>query len=212
MKQVIVSFSMLLLLSATAFAQSEKYAKGMQASLALLDSAKTAEDFTATAASFERIGDAEKNQWLPYYYAALANVFKGFAAPADKKDDVAAQAEKVLAKAEALEPKNSEIFVVKNMIATIHMLVDPQSRWMQYGGEASKALETAKQIDPNNPRIYYLQGQSLIGTPVQFGGGKDKAKPLFQKSVQLFETSKPASEIHPHWGKNNAAAMLAKCS
>lgn len=203
---------MLLLLCAGAFAQSEKFTKSMQANLALLDSARTPEAYNAVAAGFERIGDAEKNQWLPYYYAALANVWRGFNDPKSNKDDVADQAEKYISKAEALEPKNAEIYIVRNMIATLHMMVDPQSRWMQYGGEAGKALATAKQLDPTNPRIYFLEGQSLFGTPPQFGGGKDKAKPVFEKSVQLFDTYKPASELHPNWGKNAAIAMVAKCS
>jgi hypothetical protein len=212
MKKVVVSLSLLLLVSATSFAQSEKYTNGMQANLTLLDSAKTPEAYNAVSAAFERIGDAEKTQWLPYYYAALATVRKGFTDQKADKDAIANEAEKFITKAEALEPKNAEIFIIKNMIATLHMLVDPPARWMQYGGEASKALAAAKQIDPNNPRVYFLEGQSVFGTPVQFGGGKDKAKPLFEKSVQLFDTYKPVSELHPKWGKGPAAAMLAKCS
>jgi hypothetical protein len=212
MKKLMLSLSLLLLTSAVLFAQSDKYMKGMQANLTLLDSAKTSEDYTAVAAAFERIGDAEKNQWLPYYYAALANVWKGFRDQTLDKDDVATQAETLLKKAEAIEANNAEIAILKNMTSTLHMLVDPQSRWMQYGAEASKALSIAKQLEPGNPRIYYLEGQSLMGTPVQFGGGKDKAKPMFEKSVKLFESYKPASQLHPSWGQKAAVALLAKCS
>jgi hypothetical protein len=72
-------------------------------------------------------------------------------------------------------------------------------------------LAAAKQLEPNNPRVYFLEGQSLFGTPTQFGGGKDKAKPMFQKSVELFSSYKPASSLHPKWGLKNATDMLAKC-
>ena len=211
MKKLIVSIS-LLLFTASTFAQSEKYQKAMEQNIALLDSAKTAADLQAASASFERIGDAEKTQWLPYYYAAIAHIWRGFAAPKDQQDQIATQAESLLAKAEALEPKSAEIYIAKNMTVTIHMLVDPQTRYQTYGPQAAQALGAAKKLDENNPRIYFLEGQSLFGTPVQFGGGKDKAKPLFEKSVALFETYKPANKLYPTWGKQQAKEMLAQCN
>ena len=210
MKKVILSFALLLFASCL-FAQSERYQQAMGKTLTTLDSVKTPDDYTSVAAAFERIGDAEKTQWLPYYYAAFANIMKGFSDPKVDKDAVATRAEELIAKAEAIDPKNSEIFVLKNMSSTLHMLVDPQTRWQQYGAKVSEALATAKQLDPNNPRAYLMDGQGIFGTPVQFGGGKEKAKPLFEKSVALFESQKPASPIHPNWGKSMATSMLAKC-
>lgn len=210
MKRVLVTLSVLLLSTAT-FAQSEKFVKAMQTNLALLDSAKTTEEFNALSATFERIGEAEKTQWLPYYYAALTTIWKGFADSKLNKDDVANKAEAMIAKAETLEPKNAELHILKNMTSTLHMLVDPMSRWQQYGTQGSAALSTAKQLDENNPRIYFLEGQTLMGTPAQFGGGKDKAKPLFEKSVNLFATFKPASSLHPTWGEATAKTMLERC-
>jgi hypothetical protein len=211
MKKVLLSFSVLLTTIAS-FSQSDKFQKGMEKTMTMLDSAKAGEQFTAVAAAFERIGDAEKSQWLPYYYAAFANIMKGFNDQKVNKDEVATKAEELIAKAEALEPKNSEIYVLKNMASTLHMLVDPQTRWQQYGPKSSEALAMAKQIDPNNPRAYLMEGQGIFGTPVQFGGGKDKAKPIFEKSVALFEAQKPASPFYPRWGKSSAQAMLARCN
>jgi hypothetical protein len=211
MKKLIVSLSLLLVVAST-FAQSDKYQKAMQQNITLLDSAKTGADLQAASASFERVADAEKTQWLPYYYAAIAHIWRGFAAPKDQMDQIATQAENLLAKAEAIEPKSAEIFIAKNMAATIHMLIDPQTRWQTYGAQAAQALAAAKKLDENNPRVYFLEGQSAFGTPVQFGGGKDKAKPLFEKSVALFETYKPASNLYPTWGKQQAKDMLAQCN
>lgn len=211
MKKLIVSLTMLLLVSAT-FAQSAKFEQAMQQNIALFNSAKTGADLQAASAAFERVANAEKTQWLPYYYAALAHIWRGFAAPKDQQDQIATQADELLAKAEAIEPKAAEIFIAKNMAATIHMLIDPQSRWQTYGPLASQALAVAKKLDENNPRIYFLEGQSAFGTPVQFGGGKDKAKPLFERSVALFDTYKPANSLYPTWGKKQAQDMLAQCN
>jgi hypothetical protein len=65
-------------------------------------------------------------------------------------------------------------------------------------------------LDPNNPRLYYLQAMSLFNTPAQFGGGKDKAKPVFEKSVALFKAAQ-AKPLYPSWGRPQAENMLAQC-
>ena len=202
---------MMVLLAGSTYAQSDKFTQAMETNIAALYAAKSPAELQNAAASFERIANAEKTQWLPFYYAAIAHIWKGFASPKEEMDDVATQAENLLIKAEALEANNAEIFIAKNMTSTIHMLVDPQTRWQTYGSKAAQDLAAAKKLDDNNPRVYFLEGQSLFGTPVQFGGGKDKAKPLFEKSVALFDTYKPVNNLYPNWGKKNAADMVEQC-
>jgi len=175
----------------------------------LLDSAKTVSDLQNIAAVFERIGDAEKTQWLPYYYAALAQTWIGWRPEIKDKDANADKIKGLLTKAEAIET-NSELLAVENMMATQQMLMDPQTRWQTYGQQAGTALQKGLKLDPNNPRLYYLQGMSLFGTPVQFGGGKDKAKPLFEKAISLFKSAQPKT-LYPTWGLNQSEAQLALC-
>jgi hypothetical protein len=198
-----------LLISLSGFAQSDKYTQSMEKNIALLDSAKTTDELLGLAGTFARIGDAEKTQWLPYYYAALAQTWIGWNPATKDKDANSQQINAYLAKAEAIE-KNAETYAVENMSATQQMLVDPQSRYMTNGKDAATALQKGLAADPNNPRLYYLQGMSLFGTPPQFGGGKDKAKPLFEKSVALFKTAQP-KPLYPTWGKLQAETMLAQC-
>jgi hypothetical protein len=208
MKKLISVFALLTTLLVNA--QSDKYMQAMKKSLSQFDSAKTTQDFLALSASFERIGDAEKTQWLPFYYAGLALSTAGWS---DAKLDKDANAEKIkalCAKAEAIE-KNSEIYSLRNMAATQQMIVDPQSRWMSYGQEASGALQKGMELDPNNPRLYYLQAMGIFGTPEQFGGGKEKAKPIFEKAVALYKTETP-KPLYPHWGQKQAEEKLAECS
>jgi hypothetical protein len=208
MKQLLL-LSTILLIAATSFAQSDKFQKSMQANIAMLDSAKNSEDYTSVAATFERIGDAEKTQWLPYYYAALANIWKSFVDTKANHDALADKADALIAKAEAIEPKNSELFLLKSMSATVHMIVDPMNRWQKYGAISREALTTAKQLDPTNPRPYLWEGQSLLQTPASFGGGSDKAKPVFEKSLALYKTFKPVNNLYPNWGKENSEKMLS---
>jgi hypothetical protein len=181
----------------------------MQKNIATLDAAKTKADLQDVAASFERVGDAEKTQWLPYYYAALAQTWIGWMPEVKDKDANAEQIKKYLAKAEAIE-KNAETYAVENMVATQQMIVDPQTRWQTYGAQAGTALKEGLKLDPNNPRLYYLQGESLFGTPEQFGGGKAKAKPVFEKSIALFKAAQP-KPLYPTWGQKQAEDKLAEC-
>lgn len=207
MKQILIILSMLF--AGQLLAQS-KYEAGMQKGLEQFAAAKSAEDMAAASAFFERIADAEKDKWLPYYYAAYTNHLTGWMNPKADKDKVAEKSKDLLGKAEALE-RNAETYCMRQMIAIQQMTVDPMTRWQTYGTEAGNALAEARKIDANNPRIYLLDGQTLMNTPEAFGGGKAVAKKLFEKAVELYGTFKPASPMHPVWGKAEAEKLLAAC-
>ena len=149
--------AMLLAVSLTAGAQSTKYPETMQKNITLLDSAKSIDQLQSLASTFDRIGDAEKTQWLPYYYAALAQTWIGWMPDTKDKDVNSAKINAYLAKAEAIE-KNAETYAVENMSATQQMLVDPSNpvydqRQRCRHCPSRKGLA----LDPNNPRLYYLQ-------------------------------------------------------
>ena len=211
MKRLLLSLLLCpMLLSAVA--QSGRYAGAMQKNLAMFDSAKTTAQLQALSDVFVRIGDAEKTQWQPYYFAGLALSTAGWQKDLDA-DVNSPKINTLCDKAEALatvDADKSEIYALRNMSATQQMMVDPQTRWQTSGQQAAAALKKGLQLNPNNPRLYYLQGMSLFGTPTQFGGGKDKAKPLFEKAVSLFEAEQPVG-FNPRWGKERATAQLALC-
>lgn len=211
MKTLTKIFTLICLSAAiTAGAQSEKYVQNMTAAIQSLNQGKTAEEMTAVAAKFERIGDAEKTEWLPYYYAGLAKARMSLYGLGDK-DKLADEAGVLITKAEALSKDNSEILCVKSLIASAKLLVDPMSRWQEYGEISANHLAAAKKADPTNPRPYMLEANSLKNTPEQFGGGCSTAKPLAEKAITLYETFKPASTIAPDWGKESAAQVVKGC-
>lgn len=210
MKQLFIAVCMLV--STVAFSQSEKYMQVMGATLQQMGSAKTGEEMVALAQKFERIGDAEKTQWLPYYYAAILKSRMSMMGFGGDKDAIADQASALIEKAEAIEKNNSEITCVKSMIATAKMLVDPQARFMQYGMQANKFLEEAKKLDATNPRPYMLQAINLKETPEQFGGGCKTAKPLAEKGLALYNAAKSISPLHPNWGKETVEEILKNCN
>ena len=165
------------------------------------------------ANSFERIAASEKNQWLPYYYAAFCQVNVGFMEPdKSKTDGFADKASALIAKADSLAPGNSEISCMKSMIASCHMMVNPRERFMEYGQESNSNLDKAMEEDPSNPRPYYLKGQGLKYTPEQFGGGCKTAKPELQTALDKYVNFKPASELHPVWGKQRVDQLMKECN
>jgi hypothetical protein len=203
----------IIFLAVCSFAQSEKYAAAMKKNLAGMDSSfKNPADLVKLANSFERIATAEKSQWLPYYYAAFCQVNAGFMeTDKSKTDGIADKANELIKVADSLAPNNSEISCIKSMIASCHMLVNPQERWMQYGQESSTNMEAAMKQDTSNPRPYFLKGQGLKYTPEQFGGGCATAKPALQTALEKYNTFKPASELHPDWGKQIVEKLISDC-
>ncbi|MES2372356.1 MAG: hypothetical protein V4557_07240 [Bacteroidota bacterium] len=207
MKQAFIIISMFFV---TLVAAQSKYEGAMAKGLEQFKDAKTVEDMKTVSAFFERVGDAEKDKWLPYYYAAQSLHYTGWIDPKADKDKVSEKVKDLIAKAEAIE-RNSELYCIRQMVAVQQMTVDAMSRYQTYGAEANNALENAKKADASNPRIYLLQGQTLLRTPEAFGGGKAVSKKLAEKAIELFKTFKPASPLHPNWGKDEADKLLAAC-
>ncbi|MBK8088385.1 MAG: hypothetical protein IPK31_10795 [Chitinophagaceae bacterium] len=158
MKRILIAVFFAALFT-NAFAQSERYAGAMQKNLETFSAAKSPAEMHDLSNAFERIADAEKTQWLPYYYAAMTEVLNGFMAT-DKSgaDVIADRAELLINKADALEPKNSEISCIKSMIASLRMMVDPMQRWQQYGALSSQLLEEAKETGSNQSTSVCIAG------------------------------------------------------
>lgn len=217
MKQSIFLTAFLFLFAAAGFAQNEKYYKAMGERVAQVESVREPAALKDLSAAFERIGDAEKNQWLPYYYAALTQANAGMfsingleGGKAGQVDPIADKAEQLLDKAEALSKDNSEIYIVRKMIASLRMMADPQSRYMTFGPKAAEALAMAKKLNPENPRVYLLEGQDKFFTPEQYGGSKEEAKKLFEAAMQKFATFKPVTPLDPSWGQGTTQYFMGQ--
>ena len=185
----------------------------MKSNIAAIDSSfKNPANLLSLANNFERIATAEKNQWLAYYYAALCQVnYTYMEQDKSKIDAIADKATLLINKADSLMPNNSEISCVKSMIATTHMMVNPMQRYTEYGPESASYIESAMQQDPTNPRPEFLKGQGLKYTPEQYGGGCATAKPVLQSSLEKYKSFKPASEIHPNWGRQRVELLISEC-
>jgi hypothetical protein len=211
MKKIL--FSMFLLLSGLiASAQNEAYNNAMKGFLTKMQAANSAESYQPLANGFERIANAEPQQWLPRYYAAMCYVMQAMMQTDKSKiDGLVDLAENHLQEARKIQ-EHDEITILRALCKSARIGVDAMTRGMKYGSESAELLEMAKKTSPDNPRIYYLQGQSLFYTPEAFGGGKAKAKVMYEKAVSLFASFQPSSEFMPNWGADQATRMLATCN
>lgn len=202
---------MLLLATASIFAQTT-FDKIMTEKIAKIDQSKTPEDFTALSNDFTRIGDKEKTQWLPYYYAAHTSIEKGrnlmMTGKMDQLDAIATEAQTALDKAAELSKDNAEILILQKMIHGLKMMVDPQARFMSEGMLGAEALSKAAKLDPENPRITLLKAEDVYYTPEQYGGSKAKGLELFQKAKDQFVAYQPKTALHPNWGKGEVDYFL----
>ncbi|MEP7253009.1 MAG: hypothetical protein ABI683_11540 [Ginsengibacter sp.] len=205
-------FVVILCVASFTFAQNDRYIAAMKSNIAMVDSMMLKKNSAELANNFERIADAEKTQWLPYYYAGYCKIVQAYNEPDNsKKDAIADKSKELIDKAEAaLGKENSEIDVIKSMIATARMMVDPQSRYMTYGPESADYIEKAKSLDATNPRPVLLEAEGKFYTPEQFGGGKDVAKESFDKAKELFSKFQPEAELYPTWGNGALQYFLSQ--
>ncbi|RNI30190.1 hypothetical protein EFA69_11875 [Rufibacter immobilis] len=189
------------------------YQTALTDALTKMKTANTAEEMQSVANQCSRIVSAEPKEWLPNYYAAYTNITLTFLLKDDdQRDQVLDKAQTFLDRALKLQPKESELYVLQGYLHQARLVVSPMMRGMKYSGLASTALEKAKTLNPNNPRVYFLLGQNAFNTPKMFGGGTDVAKPILAKAKEKYATQKPANALLPNWGESRALALLAKCN
>jgi hypothetical protein len=215
MKKTIFLITATIIMFATNYAQ-EAYTQQMQAIVTKLDNANTLKDYQQLANDFLRIADAQKTQWLPYYYAAFCNAKIGWLKQNDDPDNIesfANKADEEIKKAQSLldtskqKKELSEVYCVLSMINRARVFINPQTYGPQYGPAASKYTYLAVQVIPDNPRALYLDGWEKFSTPKMWGGDKAKAKELLTTAKQKLDNSS-SSGIEPHWGKKEVEGVL----
>lgn len=202
----------LLFLPLFAAAQNPRFMEALQKNKSILDTAHSLEAFQNVGNTMERIAGVERKEWLASYYAAFAHTLQGFYTKENQmKDDLYDKAMLEANRADSLSPNNSEIYTLKGMIYQMQLQVSPMTRGQKLGPQATVMFDKAIELDPNNPRPYYLKGQGLFYTPPIFGGGKDKALPVLQQAVDKYSAFKPSIPVMPDWGANRARQLLEEC-
>jgi hypothetical protein len=210
MKKSILLIGMLVLIGKS-YAQTD-FEGEMKKTLIQLDSALDSREMKAIADKFDRIAIAEPDQWLPNYYSAMINCIIAFRTrDPESIEDLTDYAMEKTKTAMEIQPDESELYTLQGMIYQAKIMIDPMNYGQKYSSKANGLFEKATKLNPKNPRPYYLKAISIMHTPVEFGGGKKVAQPLFEKSLELFEQFEPESPIYPHWGKEDCITQLNSC-
>jgi len=213
MKKSIIILSLLVIATLSSFAQNEKYISMMEETISKIDSREIA-DIQSAANTFERIGNMETEEWLPNYYASYTYmkiaIYHMSEGDTDKMNASIAKAQTFLDKAKAIESDHSEIYVLQGYIYQGHIWESPMINGARYSGKCYAELDKAIEINPDNPRAYYIKGQNLFYTPSFFGGGAESAKPVLATAKEKYDSFEAESSIHPTWGAGNTEHLLAK--
>jgi len=202
-----------IILSTNVIAGNNKaFKKAMTTNITALNTAKELAEFDPIANKFIRIGEAEKDQWLPFYYASLAYVWKGFRMKdASEKDGNLTVALKYIEKAKVLEENNAEVIALEGFIYMMQISIDPGSRGQSITPKAFGNFNRALAIQPANPRALLFKGQMQYGMSQFFGSGTEEACAMIIKSVELFENDGNKDSIMPSWGRYSADDYIEIC-
>lgn len=205
MKKVILILS--LVISAATYAQ-DAYTKGMQKAFQLWGEGKTVD----ASNMFERIANAEMDNWLPYYYVASIHTIAAFGEKdKEKLSQKLGIAQEFIDMANRISPNNPEIMVQQAITHTAWIAFDGATYGMTLSGKVAALYAQALQLAPENPRVVFSKAEWDMGSATYFG--KDTAPYCkdVERSLELFDTFKAESAFHPNWGKERAETVLSQC-
>lgn len=160
------------------------------------------------SSKLERLATFGDKEWLVNYYLAL-NSYRISTVAYDNKE----MSEKYIESAKEAVQKSikdkddfSESHALFSSILGMEIGFKPHLG-MTNGIQSGREIEKAKKLDPENPRVYMIDGTGKLYTPAMFGGGIDKAIGLFEKSAELFLQEKDRG-IYPDWGKDEVYVWL----
>ncbi len=191
----------------------DKYTTQMLKSIESIYNAKTADEYQASINSFDRIGNAEKAKWEPFYYSAWGYLMIATnETDGAKKDQFLDLSAAALGKAKAINENESEIVALDGFIQMIRVTVDPAARGAQYSGQAMQLFGKAISLNPENPRALGLMAQMQVGTARFFNAPITEGCATAAKSLEKFKSYQSPNELAPKWGKGMSEGLLKQCS
>jgi len=164
-----------------------------------------ADSILVAQSRFRAIAAARPADARPHYWIAVS---EWRAVPLlHSKDKALAKkhCESGIAEAEAaakLDPASGEALAIKASLQGLSLAYQDPSVMMTLGPEMSETMRKAITLSPENPRVRLLDGIQTMHRPAFVGGGADKAMPVFEKAIALFEKEKPDSAAA--WGREDA--------
>jgi tetratricopeptide (TPR) repeat protein len=153
---------------------------------------------------------SDDHQALAHYYAALADFRMINLYPEDaeaKRKQVIQDGIGHLKRAVEIDPQMADAWALLAGCYGQMMGMNPM-QGMSLGPKASEAMDKAKELAPNNPRVWIVSGTQDFYTPSMFGGDKEAALRKFKKAARLAEQESVDDPLMPDWGHAEAHAWI----
>ncbi|MEQ6124658.1 hypothetical protein AAON49_10685 [Pseudotenacibaculum sp. MALMAid0570] len=202
MKKLFLFIGVLFALNVTAQSQ---YEKGMAKALGLWQQGKN----TEASNLFERIAKAEKDNWIPYYYAGTVTTLSAFGMKDEAKLKVKLEkAASFLDKAASLESKNPEIMIAQALVNTAYIAFDGQKYGMTLSGKNVQIYKKAMSLAPNNPRVILSKAEWDIGGAKFFGQSTEPFCKDIKRAIKIFKEEKRTKKFFPYGSIERAEQVL----
>lgn len=203
----ITSILLLLVLSFSISAQSQ-YEKGMQKAFGLWGEGKA----TEASAMFARIAQAEKDNWIPPYYAANSLITSTFQIK-DKTmvNEMLEQAKRFITLAHEASPDNSEVYTLEGLLYTAYVAMDPETYGMKYSGKVMGLHAKAIEIDETNPRAHLNNVEWELGSARFFKADLAPFCDKLEAVRPLFQNQKKSEPFAPERGEGRIDQVKAEC-
>ena len=128
--------------------------------------------------------------------------------PDRERDDLLDEAERHLKSATHLDPKFAEGFALLSGVYGLKIAHSPFSG-IVLGPRAGGAIDKARSLEPDNPRVLVALGVNEFNTPAMFGGSKKDAETNLRRALDRFATE-PTDKPFPAWGRFDAHVWLGQ--
>ena len=205
MKKII---TLLLVVCTTSAWSQDKFTQGMEKAFTLWGEGKSME----ASNLFERISNAEQDNWLPFYYVAQINTINSFGERDEQKlKQQLEKAQQFLDIAKRISPNNPEIMVQQAMLYTAWIAFDGATYGMTHSAKVVSLYNEALQIAPENPRVVFSKAEWDMGSAAYFGQDTAPYCKDVERSLELFANFKPEGPFYPNWGEDRAKETLERC-
>lgn len=184
-----------------------KYEQGMQKAFGLWEDNQPWE----AANMFERIANAEPDNWLPPYYVAMINVVSSFGEK--DKEKLTAQLKKAqdfINDASAISNDNPEIMVLQAQLYTAWIVFDGMQYGMKYSPMATELYSKALAMAPENPRMIMANAEWNIGSAKYFGGSVEPYCKEIKRAIDLSSNFEPKEKFYPRFSEERAKQVLTE--
>lgn len=213
MKKILISIAFIAS-TLMGMSQSSEYAGAMGEALGQFANCKSVSDFQALGNRFSLIANAEKTQWLPYYYHADCYILMSFMQNGDAalRDSYLDEAEKSIEKMIELAPKESEVYALQSMYYSARLVINPMERGQKYSALSAQAVGMALGLDANNPRARFIKLRNDMGSAQFYGKDPKSFCPQAGELLASWDTYKVKSPLYPSWGKAQVEEIVKDCN